>query len=491
MSDLGWPLERAARAVRRRGRGGRRRALGHVRRARARAWRALGLGLGRRARRLPRPRTRSRTWSAGSGVPAFGQGARRPQLPARRRGAGASWSEDAELEALIADDPRGRGARTLGVPSWSTARRSSAGPRGRARGVDEDALAAISYTGGTTGHAEGRDAQPPQPARQRAPQPRRRPATRRTTAGCTCARCSTSRARRTCSPARGWAREQVMLPRFEPAAVLEAIERERHHAHRASSRRCSRCCSTRRAPTPPTSRPAPPPVRGVADLARAAAARARAAAGLRRRPVLRDDRGGADGHPPLARGPPPRREPARSMGAPVPGRAGRGARRRAASRRAVGPRAERDARLLEPARTRRPRRSSTAGTAPATSSREDERRLPLHGRPRQGHDHHRRRERLLGRGRGGAAASTRPSTRPRCSASPTSAGARPSTPSSSRARRSPPKRCSSTAAPPIAGFKVPRAIELRDEPLPKSGAGKVLKNQLREPFWAGRERRVN
>jgi long-chain acyl-CoA synthetase len=43
----------------------------------------------------------------------------------------------------------------------------------------------------------------------------------------------------------------------------------------------------------------------------------------------------------------------------------------------------------------------------------------------------------------------------------------------------------------IAGFKVPRTIELRDEPLPKSGAGKVLKTRLREPFWAGRERRVN
>jgi long-chain acyl-CoA synthetase len=43
----------------------------------------------------------------------------------------------------------------------------------------------------------------------------------------------------------------------------------------------------------------------------------------------------------------------------------------------------------------------------------------------------------------------------------------------------------------IAGFKVPREIELRSEPLPKSGPGKVLKSRLREPFWAGRERRVN
>jgi long-chain acyl-CoA synthetase len=42
----------------------------------------------------------------------------------------------------------------------------------------------------------------------------------------------------------------------------------------------------------------------------------------------------------------------------------------------------------------------------------------------------------------------------------------------------------------IAGYKVPKAIDLRSEPLPKSGAGKVLKRELREPFWAGRESRV-
>jgi len=43
----------------------------------------------------------------------------------------------------------------------------------------------------------------------------------------------------------------------------------------------------------------------------------------------------------------------------------------------------------------------------------------------------------------------------------------------------------------IAGFKIPRAIDVRGEPLPKSGAGKLLKSTLREPFWAGRERRVS
>jgi len=38
----------------------------------------------------------------------------------------------------------------------------------------------------------------------------------------------------------------------------------------------------------------------------------------------------------------------------------------------------------------------------------------------------------------------------------------------------------------IAGYKVPKHVELRAEPLPKSAAGKVLKRELRAPHWAGR-----
>jgi acyl-CoA synthetase (AMP-forming)/AMP-acid ligase II len=42
----------------------------------------------------------------------------------------------------------------------------------------------------------------------------------------------------------------------------------------------------------------------------------------------------------------------------------------------------------------------------------------------------------------------------------------------------------------IAGYKVPKSVELRREPLPLSGAMKVLKRELRAPFWDGKERMV-
>jgi long-chain acyl-CoA synthetase len=43
----------------------------------------------------------------------------------------------------------------------------------------------------------------------------------------------------------------------------------------------------------------------------------------------------------------------------------------------------------------------------------------------------------------------------------------------------------------IAGYKVPKSVSFRDEPLPMSAAMKVLKRELRAPFWAGRERAIN
>jgi long-chain acyl-CoA synthetase len=39
----------------------------------------------------------------------------------------------------------------------------------------------------------------------------------------------------------------------------------------------------------------------------------------------------------------------------------------------------------------------------------------------------------------------------------------------------------------IAGYKVPRSIAFQDEPLPKSGPGKVLKRELRTTYWEGRD----
>ena len=42
----------------------------------------------------------------------------------------------------------------------------------------------------------------------------------------------------------------------------------------------------------------------------------------------------------------------------------------------------------------------------------------------------------------------------------------------------------------IAGYKTPKSIEFRVEPLPMSGAMKVLKRELRAPYWEGKDRMV-
>jgi len=41
----------------------------------------------------------------------------------------------------------------------------------------------------------------------------------------------------------------------------------------------------------------------------------------------------------------------------------------------------------------------------------------------------------------------------------------------------------------LAGFKLPRSVSFVVE-IPRNASGKILKKELREPFWAGRERRV-
>jgi len=41
----------------------------------------------------------------------------------------------------------------------------------------------------------------------------------------------------------------------------------------------------------------------------------------------------------------------------------------------------------------------------------------------------------------------------------------------------------------LASYKVPRSVDFTDE-LPRTGSGKILKRQLRAPYWAGRTAQV-
>jgi acyl-CoA synthetase (AMP-forming)/AMP-acid ligase II len=43
----------------------------------------------------------------------------------------------------------------------------------------------------------------------------------------------------------------------------------------------------------------------------------------------------------------------------------------------------------------------------------------------------------------------------------------------------------------IAGYKVPKSVEFRAEPLPLSGALKPVKVELRAPYWEGHDARVH
>jgi fatty-acyl-CoA synthase len=42
----------------------------------------------------------------------------------------------------------------------------------------------------------------------------------------------------------------------------------------------------------------------------------------------------------------------------------------------------------------------------------------------------------------------------------------------------------------LSRFKLPRIIEFSREPLPKTGTGKIRKNELRERFWVSKATRV-
>jgi long-chain acyl-CoA synthetase len=43
----------------------------------------------------------------------------------------------------------------------------------------------------------------------------------------------------------------------------------------------------------------------------------------------------------------------------------------------------------------------------------------------------------------------------------------------------------------LADYKVPKSVEIREGELPKSATGKILKKELREPYWRGRDSRIN
>jgi len=43
----------------------------------------------------------------------------------------------------------------------------------------------------------------------------------------------------------------------------------------------------------------------------------------------------------------------------------------------------------------------------------------------------------------------------------------------------------------IAGYKCPKQVVFQSTPLPKSGPGKILKTEIRKPYWEGREKQVN
>ncbi len=157
----------------------------------------------------------------------------------------------------------------------------------------------------------------------------------------------------------------------------------------------------------------------------------------------------------------------------------RRARRRRDDGRDRAARKHRDARLLP--RPGGDRRGRPGRLVPHRRPRRHApRRLRRDPRPGQGRDHLRRREHLLGRGRGRAGSSTRRCSRPRSSARPTSTGASARSPSS-RARGEAEIDSDEVRAwlrGRLAGYKVPDRIEVAE--LPKTASGKIRKDVLRK-----------
>ncbi|NQU71605.1 MAG: AMP-binding protein, partial [Rhodospirillales bacterium] len=42
----------------------------------------------------------------------------------------------------------------------------------------------------------------------------------------------------------------------------------------------------------------------------------------------------------------------------------------------------------------------------------------------------------------------------------------------------------------IANYKIPKSVDFTDQPLPKTGPGKIAKRHLRDPYWEGQDRKI-
>ena len=118
--------------------------------------------------------------------------------------------------------------------------------------------------------------------------------------------------------------------------------------------------------------------------------------------------------------------------------------------------------------------------------------LRLRRGPAQGHDHQRRREHLLARGRAGPRRApgrhgVRDHRRPRRHLGRDGQGRRGPEAGHLGDRGRDHRRTAASTSP---HFKCPKSVDIV-EALPRNPTGKILKKDLRKPYWEGRDRAVN
>ena len=165
---------------------------------------------------------------------------------------------------------------------------------------------------------------------------------------------------------------------------------------------------------------------------------------------------------------------------------------RAAGRALRAPVPRHPRRVLQESGTRPRRCAAATGYTVGDVAYVDADGFVLHLRPQARHDHLGRRQHLPGRDRGRAAPPSRRCSTPPSSGCPTTSGASACTPPSTcvPARPSPPRAV--TALLPRSTWPTTRcrARSPSTTIFPRDAAGKLLKRQLREPYWAGRASRV-